>query len=323
MKPRSSWIRATCLGALVLGMLAVDAADAWAWHGGGGRGARAPRVSAYRGSYNAPRMPRAAGPARTNGAMSRTHTNNSHSLAANALNSSSSKQIHANGKSALATTGTVNPGTTGRGNSRATNTAAPGTLNSSTGAIAGASGTSPTGFNPNTYTYGQGSGARSYRPYGYGSGYRNRYYGGRYGYGRSQGNNRAIIGRLRAVEMNLARIDHDYQGHRVRAMHAVAMAIRQLSHRSMIYNGVGFSSGMNNGRGMGMGGGGLGAGAGGRGRGRLPQAQSDARMSHSLRTLQGINMQLGSQASFTTGHARARGHVTRAIQELNVALSIR
>jgi hypothetical protein len=309
-----------------MGMLAVDAADAWAWHGGGGRGARAPRVSAYRGSYNAPRMPRAASPARTNGAMSRTHTNNSRSLAGNALNSSSSTQIHANGKSVLATTGTVNPGTTGRVNPRTTNLATattPGTLNPSTRAITGASGTSATSFNPNTYTYGQGSGARSYRPYGYGSGYRNRYYGGRYGYGRSQGNNRAILGRLRSVEMNLARIDHDYQGHRVRAMHAVAMAIRQLSHRSMIYNGVGFSSGMNNGRGMGMGGGGLGAGAGGRGRGRLPQAQSDARMSHSLRTLQGINMQLGSQASFTTGHARARGHVTRAIQELNVALSIR
>ena len=87
----------------------------------------------------------------------------------------------------------------------------------------------------------------AYRAYGYGSGYRNRYYGRRYGYGRSQGYNRAIVARLRSVQMQLARIDHDYQGHRVRAMHQVSMAIRQLSHRSMIYSGVGFAPGMNNG----------------------------------------------------------------------------
>ena len=80
-------------------------------------------------------------------------------------------------------------------------------------------------------------------------------------------------------------------------MHAISMAIRQLSHRSMVYSGVGFAPGMNNGRGMGMGMGmGMGrGGAGGRGAGRMPQAQSDVRMSHALRTLQGINMQSGSQ----------------------------
>ncbi len=193
---------------------------------------------------------------------------------------------------------------------------------------------SHTGLTGNGYTYGYGAGARPYRAYGYGSGYRNRYYGRRYGYGRSQGNNRAIVSRLRSVQMQLARIDHDYQGHRVRAMHQVSMAIRQLSHRSMIYSGVGFAPGTNNGMGMGMGMGrggmggraGLGnaGGNGGRGgAGRMSQAQSDARMSHSLRTLQGVNMQLGSQASSSNGHARARGHVMQAVRELNVALSIR
>ena len=206
---------------------------------------------------------------------------------------------------------------------------ATGTSNSTNPAVAGrdAPPVRPASINPNVYTYGTGTGARPYRAYGYGSGYRNRYYGGRYGYGRSQGNNRAIVGRLRSVQMQLARIDHDYQGHRVRAMHAVAMAIRQLSHRSMVYSGVGFAPGMNNGRGQGMGRGGLGAGAGGgvgnRVQGRMPQAQSDARMSQSLRTLQGVNMQLSNQGSNTMGHSRARGHVMRAMQELNVALSVR
>jgi hypothetical protein len=127
--------------------------------------------------------------------------------------------------------------------------------------------------------------------------------------------------------MQLARIDHDYQGHRVRAMHSVAMAIRQLSHRSMIYRGVGFAPGMNGGRGIGRGmgmenGAGRGGLAGG-GAGRMTQAQSDMRMSHALRTLQGVGMQLGSQGGSTMGHARAQGHVMHAIRELGIALSIR
>ena len=146
----------------------------------------------------------------------------------------------------------------------------PGSTDSS---ASGASPINPSGLNGNGYTYGYGAGARRYRAYGYGSGYRNRYYGRRYGYGRSQGNNRAIVARLRSVQMQLARIDHDYQGHRVRAMHQVSMAIRQLSHRSMIYSGVGFAPGMNDGRTMGMGQGGMGARGGiGRGWRRLGRA---------------------------------------------------
>jgi len=78
---------------------------------------------------------------------------------------------------------------------------------------------------------------------------------------------------------------------------------------------------MNNNAAMGMRRGGVGAGA--RGPQPMSQAQSDARMSRDLRTLQGINMQLSSQGYNTTGHTRARGHVQRAVHELNVALSIR
>ncbi len=225
--------------------------------------------------------------------------------------------------------GAVNAGsTTGAGKVNAaslsgTGTAVAGRGNPLTGGtVAGTTAANPGGLYGNGYTYGYGPRARQYRAYGYGSGYRNRYYGRGYGYGRSQGYNRAIVGRLRSAYSQLARIDHDYQGHRVRAMHAISMAIRQLSHRSMVYSGVGFAPGMNNGRGMGMG---MGrGGAGGRGAGRMSQAQSDVRMSHALRTLQGINMQSGSQGGggYTTGHARARGHIMRAIHELSVALSI-
>jgi hypothetical protein len=178
---------------------------------------------------------------------------------------------------------------------------------------------------PYNYTYGVGNGARRYRAYGYGRGYHNGYYGRRYGYGRSQGYNRAIVARLRSVHRSLARIDHDYQGHRVRAMHQTTMAIRQLLHRSMVYRGMGFGRGLNNGLAVGMRrvGAGRGVGVGAARRPHMPQAQSDARMSQALRNLQGVNMQLSSQGSNTSGHARARGHVMQAIRELNVALAIR
>ena len=66
--------------------------------------------------------------------------------------------------------------------------------------------------------------------------------------------------------------------------------------------GMGVSSGMNNGRAMGMRqGGGGGNNGGARRRQPMSQAQSDARMSQDLRTLQGINMQLGSQGNYTCG----------------------
>jgi hypothetical protein len=171
------------------------------------------------------------------------------------------------------------------------------------------------------YTYGAGSTARRYRAFGYGSGYRNRSYGAGYGYGRSQGINRAIVARLQSVHAQLARLNQDYQGHRSRAMHSITMAIRQLSHRSMVYSGVGFAPGMNDGMGVGMRRSML--GGAGRGGQRMPQTQSDAVVSHALRSLQGIGMQLTNQGSYNMGHARARGHVGHAINELNLALSIR
>jgi hypothetical protein len=242
-------------------------------------------------------MSHSAVPARATAVRAHTRANNTQALASNT-------HAHANNVrtnvAAAATTATVNPSTTGAVNTtRAT----------------------PNSLSPYTYTYGYGNGARSYWAYGYGNGYRNHRYGGRYGYGRSQGNNRAIVARLRSVHASLARIDHDYQGHRIRAMHAISMAIRQLSHRSMVYSGVGFAPGISNGRAMGMRQGAAGAGAGRRQ--PMTQAQSDARMSQDLRNLQGINMQLSTQGYNTSGHARASGHVQRAIQELRIALSIR
>ena len=187
---------------------------------------------------------------------------------------------------------------------------------------AASAGVGATRANSLSYTYGQGPSARGYRAHGYGRGYRNRYYGNRYAYGRSQNQNRAIVSRLRQVHSTLARVPHNYRGHRVRAMHSVSMAVRQLTHRSMVYQRAGFGRGLNNNLAMGMRRG-VGAGAAARRPQALTQAQSDARMGQSLRTLQGIGMQLGNQGYHTPGHARARGHVQQAVRELSTALSIR
>jgi hypothetical protein len=300
--------------ALAIAVIAAPEADAKGGRGGGhggGGGGRAPHVSAAHRAmqmptFKPPKMPRMTAPARGNASRG-----NANAVRANtAQTHTKTPQTHAN---RAATTGSSNTTTTRNTTARGGHTKAMTTAATS----------------PYNYTYGVGSGARRYRAYGYGRGYRNRYYGNRYGYGRSQGYNRAIVARLRSAHATLARIDHDYQGHRVRAMHQTAMAIRQLTHRSMVYRGMGFGQNMNNALAMGMGvglrrgGARQGLGAGVRRNPHMTQAQSDARMSQAMRNLQGANMQLTSQGTPTAGHARARGHVQQAIRELNVALAIR
>jgi hypothetical protein len=329
MNTRSGWMRGALAVAMVVGPFAGAEAEARGGRGGhGGHASHPPRVAAVHRSarppsFKPPKMPHASAPAHRNTkAGAQVHNSQVHNSQVHHANTAVN---HAN----AATSGT-HRGTTAAGARPAVATS---TVNNTQSAAT----------NPFGYTYGSGSRAQRYHAYGYGRGYRNRNYGGRRGYGRSQGQNRAVVGRLRSVHASLARIDHDYQGHRVRAMQQVSMAIRQLSHRSMGYGGMGYGSGMNGGmgmnggRGMGMNGGrgmGLnngmgmagrqgGLGAGGRGMQRMSQAQSDARMGQSLRNLQGVNMQLTNLGSNTSGHSRARGHVTMAMHELNTALMIR
>jgi hypothetical protein len=322
MNTRTRWIHRTLLVALAAGLFSMALVDAEAAGRGrsGQHGSRAPRVSAHGQSYKAPRMPRSPSPAHSNAMRGRSSANNGPAGNHNAQVRANNSQTRVNNSQARLTNSST----------RANQAVAASTTSTTAGSLSPTT-TTPvnstrlnSGTNaPSSYTYGSGTGARNYQAYGYGSGYRNRYYGGRYGYGRSQGNNRAIIGRLRSVHRTLASIDHDYQGHRARAVHSVSMAIRQLSHRSMVYSGTGFASGMNNGAGMGRGMRNNGLGAGGRRGMVMSQAQSDARMSQSLRNLQGIGMQLSNQGSNTMGHGRALGHIQRATHELNVALSIR
>jgi hypothetical protein len=248
----------------------------------------------------AAKLPRTNSPSRN--AMTRTNTprTTSKTKASNANRT----QPRTN---ALASTNTNN------------NRAATRTTTNNPGTVTGTTVGATTATSPYNYTYGTGSSARNYSARGYGRGYRNRYSGNR-GYGRTQGNNRAIVSRLRSVHSTLARLDHDYQGHRVRAMHSISMAIRQLSNQSMVYRNTGFNGMANNNRNRNA------NGNGANGRQRLTQAQSDARMSQALRTTQGIQMQLASNNTSSrggSGHARARGHVQQVIRELSTALAVR
>ena len=240
MTIRSGKIRRYSAMTMIIGFLVVPKADAHGGHGGGHSGGhsashapRAPHFSGGQRSFNAPRASHSMASAHTNTSAVRTNTSMAHGRGKNTQARSMNAQALANNSRTNPRTAAASTGTSANG-------------------ITPTTGTASSGRFPNSYTYGTGNGAHNYRAYGYGSGYRNRRYGQSYGYGRSQGNNRAIIGRLRSVHSSLARIDHDYRGHRVRAMHSISMAIRQLSHRSMGYGSSGFSSGMNNGRAMGM-----------------------------------------------------------------------
>jgi hypothetical protein len=145
----------------------------------------------------------------------------------------------------------------------------------------------------------------------------------------SQGIARMAVYRLRQVYNGLARLDHDYQGHRVRAMRDIGMAIRQLGHRSMGYSNMYASYNYNNNSRIGMNGNGN---MGMRNRNdasvrrtnamRMPQAMSDSRMRQGLMVLQGVDMYL-MQHGMTPGHARSRGYIHLAMQEINTALTIR
>ena len=125
-------------------------------------------------------------------------------------------------------------------------------------------------------------------------------------YAVSNQNLRGVVQRLRSTHSSLARLDRDYQGHRVRAMRSIQQAIRQLAHTSMTRrNGV-------NGRNRAV----LAANR------PIPQAQSDARMRRAGQTLQGINVQLTRDAS-SPSHTYARRHVQTAMREVSVALRVR
>jgi hypothetical protein len=174
--------------------------------------------------------------------------------------------------------------------------------------------------------------ASAYAPYGYRGGIRrnrgyssrSRYYGRRsYGYGnrnyQAQQFNRMLAQQLRTAHRNLAQLDREYQGHRVRAMRATSLAIRQLGGRSTYYRGMNAfgnagqaNNGLRNRAGV----------NGGAGVARMSQAQADAWVRRSQRILMAVNQQLTARG-YTQRHVRSRAYVQTGMQELNTALTVR
>jgi hypothetical protein len=110
---------------------------------------------------------------------------------------------------------------------------------------------------------------------------------------------RGTIGLLRTVHTKLGGADHDYQGHRVKAMGNVAAAIRSLDPASALIANVAS------------------------GPGNLPQAQSDQILRDALVHLNITETSLGTGTGGTAHHHNARASVAAAIHELHTALDIR
>jgi hypothetical protein len=247
----------------------------------------APHSSPSHASFRAPRPPQM--PKMNNSAFRQT----------NGVNVNRSSMARAPKSISTSTTARRSPSTAG-----------------TSGARVGITGTTAIGTNVNSGSTVRTPG-RSRRYWGYSSGNRRGAY--RTSSSQAQRFNQMVIGQLRTAQAHLVRVNHDYRGHRSRAVHHVGMAIRQLSHRSTMYQGVGYSprlAGRGAGRGMGNGGARV-----------MSQTQSDARMRHAYYRLQGAGQMLAQGTNNTTGinssRSRAFGYVQMAMREVNMGLTVR
>jgi len=108
-----------------------------------------------------------------------------------------------------------------------------------------------------------------------------------------------VISLLHAAHTKLRGADHDYDGHRVRAMEHVASALHHLG-----YSSIGSAN--------------IAPGAG-----NLPQGQSDTMLREALSHLRATETSLGSATNSAARHRNARTSVGEAMRELETALSIR
>lgn len=104
---------------------------------------------------------------------------------------------------------------------------------------------------------------------------------------------------MKNVHRKLQEADHDYQGHRVRAMGHVSQALRHLGSSDM--GGFGSSSSL----------------------GDMAQARSDEILRDSILKLRNVEGRLGTHPSGAQHFGEARSSLSGAIRELETALTIR
>jgi hypothetical protein len=108
------------------------------------------------------------------------------------------------------------------------------------------------------------------------------------------------ISLLRTVHAKLREADHDYQGHRMRAMNHVASALEHLGSPAF-HSEFGQNFGLGN----------------------LPQSKSDEILRNALVHLKTVENELTRGTNRAEHHGSARAKVAEAIGELHVALNIR
>ncbi len=122
-----------------------------------------------------------------------------------------------------------------------------------------------------------------------------------------------MVSSLHSVVGRLHQADHDYDGHRVQAIHQLEQAVHTLNGGTNGHHATGVNAGIGKGTGTGKG-----------GTSRLSQAESDAHLRQAHQEL----MQLESWMSngggtMTAHHQQAHGHIQQALQHLNTALATR
>ncbi len=206
MNTRSRWMNGSLLVGLAIGLLVAPLAYAKGKGGhSGGRASRAPRVSAPRQPSRPPQMPRATSPGAATPCEARRRLT-TRKLApitrrparvprrfapimprspaaprkpapiARTLSSPTILRLAIGTAQALGSTtrSVANPAATTPTRTSVLGTTSPSATSPSTTAGVTATGTAATpSISPNSYTYGLGAGARVYRAYGYGRGYRN------------------------------------------------------------------------------------------------------------------------------------------------------
>jgi len=134
-----------------------------------------------------------------------------------------------------------------------------------------------------------------------------------------------LVTELQTTKNLLQNADHDYQGHRARAVHHVGAAIHALlgqqnTQTSGVKNTTANAQGGNPQRVNPQPGNAQGRNPQG-GNNPLPQAVSDAQLQKAIQQLQIIHQQMTTTSGKNHGHAA--GHIQNAIGELNTALKIK
>jgi hypothetical protein len=129
-----------------------------------------------------------------------------------------------------------------------------------------------------------------------------------------------VIAELKAARALLEKANHDYQGHRAKAVHEITHAIHLLEHGKHHPNPQ-TAAGNGNGNKPTAAGGKKGKkAAGNANKPNEPQGQSDAQLKHAIEILHKVEKQLhGGQAQH---HRHAAEAIHKAIHELHTALKV-